>query len=106
MAEETGCNFVMVGRAAMADPRIFAQATGRPAPGDKNGLIKEYLALAEFYRIPFAAVKAHLVQFTKGMEGGAKLRETLSKAFSLEEARPALDASERSMMKESAQILH
>ncbi len=102
MRHETGCDFVMIGRAAMADPRIFAEITGKEAPADKRGLIGDYLALAEAYRIPFAAVKGHLIQFTKGLEGGAKLRETLSKAFSLGEAMSALNASGRLMMKESA----
>lgn len=85
MRRQTGCEFVMIGRAAMADPRIFAQLTGHEAPAEKLGVIEDYLALADAYQIPFAAVKGHLIQFTKGLEGGARLRERLARCGSVAE---------------------
>ena len=40
----------------------------------------EYYDLAQKYKIPFTQIKGQAIHFTKGMEGGAKLRAALTRA--------------------------
>ncbi len=81
---------VMIARGAMTNPYIFRQITdymkdGHYNPANKTALFLEYLALAEKYNIPLIDIKNHAIQFTKGLEGGAKLREHISKLQTIQE---------------------
>jgi tRNA-dihydrouridine synthase len=46
MIGETGCDGVMVGRAAIANPFLFRECAGRPSPSaaEAAGFVLEYLA--------------------------------------------------------------
>ncbi len=101
MVAETGCDAVMIGRAAPANPWIFRQiaqytATGgyeKPTNEDRYGMIRAYfemlLAEAEATRDlprdarmgdPVGKMKQFATWFTHGVPGGAKLRAAIYQA--------------------------
>ena len=93
--EETGCDYVMVGRAAMRDPFFFKKVkhyfeTGEELADislcEKMELFFEYKDLLEEYGLlSFNLLKSAFIQFTKGYRGGKKLRGELSKIKNQEE---------------------
>jgi len=101
MVAETGCDGVMIGRAAPANPWIFRQiaqytATGsydRPTVEDRYRMIRAYfemlLAETEATRDlprdarmgdPVGKMKQFATWFTHGVPGGAKLRAAIYQA--------------------------
>jgi tRNA-dihydrouridine synthase B len=101
MVAETGCDAVMIGRAAPANPWIFRQiaqytATGqyqRPTVDDRYRMIRAYfemlLAEGEEQRDlsrdspcgdPVGKMKQFATWFTHGVPGGAKLRAAIYQA--------------------------
>jgi len=84
MIDETGCDYVMIGRAAMRDPFIFSRAkhylkTGKNVDPvswpEKLALFREYLVLLETYGLDHVGHIRHMfMQFTKGYAGGKVLR--------------------------------
>ncbi len=101
MVAETGCDAVMIGRAAPANPWIFRQiaqytATGsydRPTNEDRYRMIRAYfemlLAEAEATKDlprdsrmgdPVGKMKQFATWFTHGVPGGAKLRAAIYRA--------------------------
>ena len=113
MVAETGCDAVMIGRAAPANPWIFRQiaqytATGsyeRPAVDDRYRMIRAYFQMlldeAEATKdLPRAArlgetagkMKQFATWFTHGVAGGAKLRGAIYQARSGAEVLSQVDA--------------
>jgi nifR3 family TIM-barrel protein len=113
MVAETGCDAVMIGRAAAANPWIFRQiaqytATGgyqRPTQEDRYRMIRVYfqmlLAEAEATKeLPRAErlgetagkMKQFSTWFTHGVAGGAKLRRAIYQARSGAEVLAQVDA--------------
>ena len=98
--DTTGVAGVMIGRAAMSAPWIFAQArtylaTGEipPAPGleERWAMILRHCRLAIARRrhggerAAMSSMRARLMAYTRGMEGGRNLRGQLSHVSSLAE---------------------
>ena len=84
MKSETGCDYVMLGRAAAKNPYIFKQCIDLETKGkyqtkDKFKLANEYLDLANKYDISFKKVKEHIIYFLKDVDGGPKLRSKINK---------------------------
>ena len=89
MIDETGCDYVMIGRGAMGNPFLFEQINdflktnsyNEYSFKDKLDSFFDYLHLTNEYKIKFANIKGQAMRFTKGMKGGSKLRSkiTLSK---------------------------
>ncbi len=83
MIDETGCDFVMVGRGCLGNPFIFKQINAFLDNGekieqkDKFELFSEYLEIANKYDIKMAIIKEHAMYFTKGLPGSAKLRDKI-----------------------------
>ena len=85
---ETGCDGILIGRGAMANPWIFRQiediAAGRtpfePTLADKRAVLLEYFDLLRADMPEFAAIgrmKQLAGQFTKGLPGGARFRQVI-----------------------------
>ncbi len=86
----SGVDAIMIARGAIGNPYIFQQIqdymkTGTYKQKKPIPLFLEYLALAKKYNISFSVIKTHAMQFTKGMDGGSKIRENISKIKTLSE---------------------
>jgi tRNA-dihydrouridine synthase B len=93
---ETGCDGVLIGRGAMANPWIFRQIEdtmhGRepfqPTLEDKRALLLEYFDMLQEDMPKIAAIgrmKQLAGQFTRGLRGGALFRTALYHSHSVEE---------------------
>ena len=93
---ETGCDGVLIGRGAMANPWIFRQVEdamhGRepfqPTLEDKRALLLEYFEMLQQDMPKLAAIgrmKQLAGQFTRGLQGGALFRTALYHSHSVEE---------------------
>ena len=101
MVAETGCDAVMIGRAAACRPWIFRQleellASGfyeRPVENDRYRLLRDYydLLLASDLPETLGRMKQFASYFTRGLRHGARLRGQI---FAAREARQILDRVE------------
>ncbi len=90
MVRETGCDAVMIGRAAATNPWIFSQmlqyrATGRygqPSEGDRHRLLSGYYRQILEAGLPDAAgkMKQFACWFTFGVKNGGELRRRVHAA--------------------------
>ena len=98
--DTAGVAGVMIGRAAMGAPWLFAQAktflaTGEippdPAPGERWAMVLRHCRLAAARRrrggerAAMASMRARLMAYTRGMDGGRNLRGQLSHVASVAE---------------------
>jgi len=98
MVEQTGCDAVMIGRAASSNPWIFRQigqylATGRydvPPERDRYELMRYYYTLLQEDDGPDAVgkMKQFATYFTHGVRDGARLRAEI---YHKKESREILD---------------
>ena len=94
--DESGVDAIMIARGAIGNPYIFKQMEDFRKHGsydqkDTIELFGEYLHEASKYDVEFAAIKRHALSFTKGMTGGARVRDRLSKCLSVDELRSVLE---------------
>jgi tRNA-dihydrouridine synthase B len=88
MLDDTGCDFVMIGRAAMGNPFIFRQTNNYLLKGkyveisheEKRKEFQTYLKSASKFNIPFQALRNQAMNFSKGMSGGAQFRTRIARA--------------------------
>ena len=90
MVAETGCDAVMVGRAAASDPWIFRQlaqylATGRydtPTPQDRYRIMRSYYSMLIDRGEPdtVGKMKQFATYFSHGIPNGARLRSQIHRA--------------------------
>src|ERR1700735_3969806 len=104
MVAETGCDAVMIGRAAPANPWIFRQiaqytAFGsyeEPTPMDRYRMIRDYFVMLMEETEEPAAIGGRMKQFaswfTHGVPGGAILRKSIYEAKSGDAVLAAVDA--------------
>lgn len=74
-------DFVMIGRAAMGDPGIFARLNGK---NEEFGF-SDYLNLAKKYKLSFQQIKLQAMNFTKGNLQAKEMRRNLISAKNLED---------------------
>jgi nifR3 family TIM-barrel protein len=101
MVAETGCDAVMIGRAAASNPWIFRQISQYTAGGgydvasraDRYEMIRRYFGMLIEEGFPDATgkMKQFASWFTHGVEGGAKLRKAIYEAKSAEGIVEAVD---------------
>ena len=93
MIDETGCDYVMIGRGAMGNPFLFEQINDYLKTNsykeysfkDKLDSFFDYLHLTSQYKIKFANIKSQAMRFTKGMKGGPKLRSKITLSSNIED---------------------
>jgi tRNA-dihydrouridine synthase B len=90
MIEETGCDAVMIGRASLGNPWIFreiislmhgGQREDGPSYKDRERMIQRHLEMEMTYIGDVQGLRnfrKHLLWYTKGLKGGAPLRQMLS----------------------------
>jgi len=93
---ETGCDGVLIGRGAMANPWIFRQIEDtihgrepfKPTLDDKRSVLLEYFEMLRQDMPEIAAIgrmKQLAGQFTRGLQGGALFRTAIYHSHSVEE---------------------
>ena len=91
MIEETGCDYVMIGRGAMGNPFLFRQINEYLKSGsyrtftthDRIQAFFEYLKMSAQYKIKLSSIKSQAMRFVKGIDGATRLREMITAASSL-----------------------
>jgi nifR3 family TIM-barrel protein len=103
MLDETSCDAVMIGRAAVGNPWVFAGAAalrrGSALPGpaslaDRIGLAVEHLGLmveAKGERSGVLEMRKHIVAYLKGFPGASALRAELVRIEGAEAVRARLE---------------
>lgn len=99
MKNETKCDYVMIGRGAIGNPYIFKQIHDYNLNGKFNERTKEqkikdfnsYINLADKYSIDLFTIKNFAQRVTKGFEGGAKLRQKISKCNDVNEIKEIIN---------------
>ncbi len=93
MLEKTGCDYVMIGRAAIKNPFIFRQCVEYEkkrtySEPDKNKILEEYVSLCKKYNYGQSNnnLKMIAVNLIRGIDNSAKVRDAITKAKSDEEA--------------------
>ncbi len=108
MMSETGCDAVMVGRRAIGYPRIFTEIASRlrnePVPpeavGERAAVMRRYLEMSvnSFGPQTACALMRHrLGWFTKGLRGGAVLRQAAAGIQSVDQAVALIENVDRAI---------
>ncbi len=109
MLSQTGCDAVMIGRAAIGNPFIFREilellAGRRLAPPDAAArlrIMRRYAVDAVNYlgeRPACLMMRSRLGWFVKGLHGCSAFRESIKRLESLEQALERIDAYERVLL--------
>ena len=93
MLDETGCDYVMIGRGAMGNPFLFEQINDYlKLVHTKNILSKiDWIHFLIIFILQIniqnqiSNIKSQAMRFTKGMKGGSKLRSKITFSKNLEE---------------------
>lgn len=97
MMEQTGCDAVMIGRAALGNPWIFsrtvhflkyAELLPEPKPEERVAMAQRHLDLMVQFkgeRVAVWEMRKHAAWYTRGLRGSARLRDLINKAKSRDE---------------------
>lgn len=96
MYEQTGCDSVMIGRGIMGKPWLFKQINNYLNSGnikqittkEKLEIIRRHMELMIFHKGEKQAVyemRTHFSHYTKGLRGGAQVRNKINKLFDVDE---------------------
>ncbi|MBN2102124.1 MAG: tRNA dihydrouridine synthase DusB [Candidatus Aenigmarchaeota archaeon] len=88
--EESGVDAIMIGRATLSNPYIFRQIEDYIKTGSyekKNGIEQffEYLEITRKFDVVFDVIKNHALWLTKGIRGGAEMRQQITLCRNLRE---------------------
>jgi tRNA-dihydrouridine synthase B len=91
MFDKTGCDFIMIGRAALGNPIIFQRINNYLDNGiikktsqeeiltEKITLFREYYQLSQKFELPFISLKEHSVAFLSGFPKASFHRGNINK---------------------------
>lgn len=94
MLEQTGCDGVMIGRAALGKPWVFREATDNPPLLFRLHALKRHLALIKEYTNPqwaLAKTRNHAGRYFKGLHHGAAVRNQIYQMKSFTELESLVD---------------
>ncbi|MDH3361698.1 MAG: tRNA dihydrouridine synthase DusB [Nitrosopumilus sp.] len=99
MIDETGCDYVMIGRGAMGNPFLFEQINDYLKTNsyseysfkDRLDSFFDYLHITSRYKIKFANIKSQAIRFTRGMYCGSKLRSKITTSKNIEELKKIMN---------------
>lgn len=103
LLQYTGCDGVMIGRAAQGNPWIFRETVSylengtipsRPEKPEKKELILRHAALQLEYKGEYTGVREmrkHLAWYTTGMPHSARFRQTINSMESMDELRAGVE---------------
>ena len=102
MMEQTGCDFVMIGRAALGNPWIFREVTAAwkgeeipspPTAEEKKAMMIRHLDDLASFKGEYAAVREmrkHVGWYIKGLAGAAAFRGKVNQMTDIDELRTAI----------------
>lgn len=98
MMDETGCDYVMIGRAAMGNPFLFKQVNDYLQDGtyqkySARKQIEMFLKYAEYalsYNIKFPNIRQQAMRFTKGLVDSTKIRPKLMLAKTIDDLKSVM----------------
>lgn len=115
MFERTGCDGVMIGRAASTNPWIFRQIQQYVATGtyERPGQAQRYELLRDYYRLllddagkisgsPLGKMKQFATYFTRGMPDGSRLRKRVHRAQSERQVLETVEACFEEQLEQAA----
>ena len=103
LLKHTGCDGIMIGRAAQGNPWIFREVTqyletgripSRPSPREVKELVRRHAALQLEYKGEYTAVREmrkHLAWYTAGYPQSARFRQTINTMETMEELLTGLE---------------
>ena len=102
MIDQTGCDYIMIGRGAMGNPFLFEQINDYLKSGkyttyslqEKIHGFFNYLDYAANYKISFSNIKGQAIRFTKGLQGAPKLRKEITMAKNIDELKHIMKKAE------------
>ena len=98
MFEQTGCDMIMIGRAALGNPWIFKELVQgeecKPSMDEKKATMKRHIEMVCDLKGEYAGVREmrkHIGWYIKGMHGSAKLRGRINEIEDIENLFKAID---------------
>lgn len=105
--DQSGVDAILVARGAIGNPYLFTQINdylknGKYHETNRIAHFFEFLELAEKYNLKYPLILTHAMSFTKGIHGGAEMRNKLSRAKSVEEIKGFLSQATKMNSDEAA----
>ncbi len=94
MIKKTGCDGVMIGRAALGNPQIFKSGAMMPSRQSRLTALKRHLELiARFFPVErvLAKTKNHAGKYLKGLHGGSTIRAKIYECKNFTELRQTVE---------------
>ncbi len=102
MIDDTGCDYVMIGRGALGNPLLFKQINNYLSSGSYEKITTK-MQLEQFYKylentrefhINYSTIKVQAMQFIKGLHGAVRVREKITMAKSVDDLKKVFDEYE------------